>query len=387
MNPSIHYRTFLDKLLKRTPPFPDINHLLHHARGEAFKAAPKGIDHLISVGCSGTWYFNWINETYGPVKEHTGVEFYSPKPADLPDNVNWIANTAGNMPEIATNSADGIFSGQNMEHLWPEDVCGFFLESHRILKKDGLLIIDSPNRLITTQYNWSHPEHTVELTPEEAAELTKLAGFDITAIKGLWLCESLDSSKLLPFDQMSHSGKYSYSKRLSNAEHYPNQSFLWWIEARRSDREPDETKLKEAMKNIWDKAWPERCTRTLTIAGMLDSKANVFRSNGTPGVLMYGPYLPLRKGNYDITFKLKLLKAPSSPSDKILVDIIGGEGPIEFGKQEIPMDSLNMNEWLEVPINIEMLDTTFGIQFRVIIPKESYLESSRDVSLRANNPW
>ncbi len=52
-----------DRILHGMPPFPDINHLLHHVRGEAFKMAPKGAQHLVSVGCAGTWYFHWINET------------------------------------------------------------------------------------------------------------------------------------------------------------------------------------------------------------------------------------------------------------------------------------------------------------------------------------
>ena len=49
------------------------------------------------------------------------------------------------MPEIESDFANGIFSGQNLEHLLPEDLCGFFLASFRILKKSGLLIIEGPD--------------------------------------------------------------------------------------------------------------------------------------------------------------------------------------------------------------------------------------------------
>lgn len=376
-----------DRILHGTPPFPDINHLLHHLRGEAFKAAPKGVEHLVSVGCAGTWYFNWINETYGPVAKHTGVEFYSPKPSDLPDNVEWIANTAGHMPEIKSDSADGIFSGQNLEHLWPEDVCGFYLESHRILKQGGLLVVDSPNRLVTTKYNWSHPEHTVELTPDEAVELTTLAGFDVTTVKGLWLCESPASDKLYPFSEMKHYGRDSFHQRMSQSKDNPDKSFLWWVEARRARRAPNESELRLRMQQIWDKAWPERCQRTLTLAGKLVESTKSFRSDGNAGVLMYGPYLPLRKGSYTATFKLKLTKPSGNPSDLVYVDIIGRDGSVEVAKREMRIEHLSCDKWLEVPISFPIPETTFGMQFRVIVPEGSYVESSRDISLTSDFAW
>lgn len=376
-----------DRIFLGTPPFPDINHLLHHVRGEAFKAAPKGAQHLVSVGCAGTWYFNWINDTYGHVAKHTGVEFYSPKPADLPTNAEWIANTAGHMPQIQSDSADGVFSGQNLEHLWPEDVCGFYLESHRILKEGGLLIVDSPNRLVTTKYNWSHPEHTVELTPDEAVELTTLAGFDVTTVKGLWLCESPDGNKLYPFSEMKHYGSDSFHRRISQSQNHPDQSFLWWVEARRARRTPDESSLRSKMTEIWDHAWPERCRRTLTIVGKLDETSGTFESRGEPGVLMYGPYLPLRKGTYSATFRIKLAKPAVNSTDTIRIDIVGRDGSLELAMQEVRLVEMSCHEWHEFPITFAVQDTTFGTRFRVIVPAGSVVEANRDILLTTEASW
>ena len=70
------------KLLKKIPQpwnqFPDINHLLHHLRGCNLAKLPRGINRLLSAGCAGTWYFEWIEKMYGSVEHHTGVEFYTP---------------------------------------------------------------------------------------------------------------------------------------------------------------------------------------------------------------------------------------------------------------------------------------------------------------------
>lgn len=183
------------KSLTFLKPYPDLSHLLHHLRGNRLARLPRGITRLVSVGCAGSWYFNWFEEKYGPVEEHIGVEYYLPKPNDLPDGVVWITNTAGHMPDVPACSADAIFSGQNIEHLWPEDIVGFFSESYRILENNGLLIIDSPNRSITERLNWSQPEHIIELTVYEIRQLCKYAGFDIKRFFGIWLCEHPSTGK------------------------------------------------------------------------------------------------------------------------------------------------------------------------------------------------
>jgi hypothetical protein len=127
----------------------DINLLLHQSRSAYLRGMPPGAKRLLSAGCAGLWYFEWIKQTYGCVPEHLGIEFYTPKPDGLDNNVTWIANTASDMSAVKSRSCDLVFSGQNIEHLWPEEVSGFMLEAARVLALGGHLVIDSPNRRLS----------------------------------------------------------------------------------------------------------------------------------------------------------------------------------------------------------------------------------------------
>jgi hypothetical protein len=120
----------------------DINHLLHDLRSAHLRRMPRA-DVMLSAGCAGAWYFEWIAKQTRHTGRHIGIEFYSPEPPDLPANVEWIANTVGNMSAVADESCDLVFSGENLEHLWPEEVVGFFLESNRVLSPSGWLVVES----------------------------------------------------------------------------------------------------------------------------------------------------------------------------------------------------------------------------------------------------
>lgn len=373
------------KLLKKIPQpwnqFPDINHLLHHLRGCNLAKLPRGINRLLSAGCAGTWYFEWIEKMYGSVEHHTGVEFYTPKPADLPKNINWIANTVGHMPDVPDMSADTIISGQNLEHLWPEEVIGFFLESYRILENNGLLQIDSPNRNITSELNWSHPEHTVELTVKETKNLCVLAGFDITKCVGIWLCKTPCTNQLLPFDQMTRLGKMSMKKRMRLGNLHPEKSFIWWIEARKSRRLPQVEKLQAAMGDIFSNAWPERCQRMQTLIGTIDGKW--FKSNGSTGMLMYGPYMPLRKGSYKVTLHLRCDPSHIKPNVNIgKCDVMTGMSSEPLTNVDIVNPILDEKGHFKVSLSFNLSSTTFGIQFRLIALSRLPLSVCKDMDIQ-----
>src|SRR5215211_384359 len=215
----------------RTPdtagaPAPQLDHnmMIHQARGALLRTMPPGARRLLSAGCSGAWYFDWIHQCYGDVSEHLGIEYYTPIPDDLPANVTWITNTASDMSDVATASCDLVFSGQNIEHLWPDEVVGFLAESARVLCSGGHLVIDSPNRAVTAPMNYSHSEHTVELTVDEIEEVVTLAGFEATKIAGIWLCQDPRTGRILPFNSNEPDADWSNTERLVAAYELPRHS-------------------------------------------------------------------------------------------------------------------------------------------------------------------
>jgi len=366
---------------------PDINHLLHHLRGEALRKIPKGAAHFVSVGCSGTWYFKWIEEMYGQIELHTGIEFYSPCPPDLPTNVNWIANTAGNMPEIDNAVADLLFSGQNIEHLWPDDIVNFFLEAHRIIKKGGLLVVDSPNRRITAKLGWSHPEHIIELEPIEIVELLNLAGFDVERQHGIWLCEDPNSDTVLPFEHISSYGAWPIGRRVSLSAGNPSSSFIWWVEACKREQLPQVSRLRERVSEIFALAWTERLNRLKTVIGTQFTRNGKIwlDSNSHEGALVFGPYAPLLPGHYSVTFKLLFLD-PTSPPDRCgaVCEVISGDGSLCHADREIFTADVHPGSEFDVVLDFSISATTFGIQFRVIAMKGIRLGAEKSINLIAH---
>ena len=162
---------------------------------------PAGCDTVLSMGANGQWYFDWFDDHYGHIPRHIGVEAYMPRPDVLPDNVEWVEADLASPEGVAmlgSGTVDMVFSGQNIEHLWPDQVQAFLVESSRVLRDGGWLVLDSPNRELTADYQWSMGEHTIEFTPDEAIDLLALAGFDVVTMKGIWLCRQ--DGELLPLE-------------------------------------------------------------------------------------------------------------------------------------------------------------------------------------------
>lgn len=361
----------------------DFNEILHYLRGRELDGIPKNIGVFLSVGCAGTWYFDWIEKHCGPIGSHIGIEFFSPKPSDLPSNAIWIANTAGNLKDVSDQTADVLFSGQNIEHLWPNDVVNFLLESHRVLKPGGLLAIDSPNRALTSVAKWSHPEHTLEFTAVEMVELLNLAGFEIETKNGIWRC--IDHEGTLLDVALNNKESFGAIKwRVATAKDHPNECFVWWINAIRSaKRVPQPEALHSRVQEIFEANWTERARRMLTIVGK-DAGNNSFISVGVPGVLMYGPYMPLPAGSYKVTLNLLAKNLVSAASVMAMCDVISGDGEV-LACREICSDEFGQEGHLRVEMHFTLKAMTFGLQFRVIVNDESELVADGNIVILSHN--
>lgn len=355
----------------------DVNVLLHQSRSALMRDMPPGAKRLVSAGCAGGWYFDWIEQTYGHVQEHLGIEYYAPKPDGLPDNVTWIANTAGNMEAVESASCDLVISGQNVEHLWPDEVADFLVESARVLRAGGTLCMDSPNRVITALLQWSHPEHTIELTVPEVRLLLHLAGFDVTKEAGLWLCQDPRTGRVLPFDPNAHDPDWTVPERLVSARDKPERSMLWWLEGRRSERAPDHVAVGGVLADIFSRAWPERIQRLLVNPGrkteQREDGAWVLARTGEGGMVFYGPYMPLRAGHYRVTFDV--VPDPGTKSAYARCEVTHGTECLVLQECAATPGSN------QVTLEIELSELTFGCQFRCISLGRSGFAVRRHVTL------
>ncbi len=342
---------------------------------------------MISIGAAGLWYFDWINGTCGAPARHIGVEYYTPPPPVLPDNVDWIANTAGSMPDVATGVGDLLFSGQNIEHLWQEEVSGFLAEAHRVLRPGGRMLIDSPNRAITEIYGGAHPEHMVELTVDEAIALLTAAGFDVDRVAGILLCRDALSGEILSIDNLADSHPRSAVFRSVAAAADPANSYLWWIEAVRADRAPDTKKVDALIAEAWAIGWPERMNRLVSSIGKTGVLPGGGRSwdaePGDTGALSFGPYAPVKAGRYRSS--LNVMRTTDAEPGQILghVDIICDDGSIVESRQDLTPETLPLGEWTPVALDFELQEMRFGFQNRVITYGAAGLRVERRLTLDA----
>ncbi len=321
--------------LPPTPLFHNFHDLLHAQRTVELSRMPKGARVLLSAGCSGRWYFDWLDEHYGPVARHIGVERYVPRPDDLPAGVEWIDTSVAHMPQVADGSVDLLFSGQNIEHLFGDDVVGFLAECARVVHPGGHLVINSPHREIARLLCWSMNEHTIEFTPSEAGELVELAGFDVVDLRGVWLTRDPDSCAILPLDPYeAGASPTELLRRVQVAARYPDHSFVWWLEARRADRVADIDAVRRRHADIFSSAWPERANRLHSDVGVVRVEDGVRVATapvGTSGVLMAGPYMPLAPGHYDVEFALRRGAGPAA-TDAVVANLevaaAGGADPV-----------------------------------------------------------
>lgn len=150
-------------------------------------------------------------------------------------------------------------------------------------------------------------EHTVELTPDDASGLLASAGFEVVTMKGIWLCRQ--SGKLMDLEPPGTvKGAPQVLERMMLATNRPEDSFLWWAEARKVT-EPDVAALERSVGSIFADHWEERVGRMRSNEGspvMLgDHRDGVRLEKGSLGYLLFGPYLALRPGVYELSMELE----------------------------------------------------------------------------------
>jgi SAM-dependent methyltransferase len=336
--------------------------MLHQLRSEELCQCAPEPGALVSIGVPDLGYFDWIDTNMGKPEKHIGIEYYAPQPSLLPDNVTWLANTAGNMIDVSDESVGTIFAGQVIEHLWASELGNFILEASRVLQPGGRLIIDSPNEEIVTQTGWNHPEHTIELRPDDAAQLLELGGFTVTRLVGHWLCRSAGGT---PFPLLVDASDppETARDRCTEGRLYPQGSFSWWIEGRK-ERTSKTALLLQYIEELWSSYWPRRIRRqmyTMAPEHIVDERGEIVAVApvGWSGLVAFGPCAPLPSGRSLIGFELENYSAPESPG---YIEILQHEG-VSLAQTALPSILPTREKlWLD----IDLSKTTFGLEFRLI---------------------
>lgn len=361
--------------------FPDFSHYLHALRTAELVRLPRATSCLLSAGPSSAEYFTWVEENSGTVPLHIGVEAYRPEPENLPANARWVRNSIRDLSDIGTASCDVMFSGQNFEHLWPSEVVGSLVEAHRVLDVGGYLVMDSPNRLITHPYDWSHPEHTIEFSPAEAINLLTAAGFDVVGMRGLHLCRNLRTGEMLPLDPLLGTPQ-ELVERVQLAVDHPDESFVWWVTARCSERPPDLAALTSLANSLFDELWPLRMARVQVWDGLETLADGTVRvPAGHVGPVRYGPYSPLPPGTHHAMFKVRA--AGDEPVD-VLIDVVAETGTETLFEQRITVEP--SSGWVEVQAPLHLNDTKFAVEFRIHATGGAAFEFARAASVDLELP-
>lgn len=351
----------------------DFNQMLHELRGRELERVPADARIILSGGSAGDWYFPWFEERYsGAIARHIGVEAYAPRPARLPAGVEWIESTLGSIQPVSSSSVELVFAGQVIEHLWPEEVAGFLTEARRVLKGDGLLVLDSPNRVVTEAQGIVQPEHTTEFAVDEVVELVELAGFDVADVRGIWHCFDAAGRRQVPANDLNMTTA-ERRRRIEAARGAPEQSFVWWLEARRADRPPDTDRLLERSYEICERFRRVACRRIMAAIG-----TRAWSPQGDPvattraeesGAALYGPYVPMRPGAYRVTFALgRTDEAPADGGPVVAIEVAAGDPMTPLVQRWIEADELPRGADLaEFTLEFDLsASTTMGLQTRVI---------------------
>ncbi|KUO51812.1 MAG: hypothetical protein APF82_09735 [Sphingomonadales bacterium BRH_c42] len=338
----------------------DFNDIIHGERGKLLQLLPKGSRSFCSAGCAGTWYFEWVKENYGSVDRHYGVELYSPKPHNLPSYATWIENSVSDMHDVPSATIDMLFSGQNIEHLYRDDLEGFLREANRVVTPGGYFCMDSPNRAVTQELGYVQPQHVLELTVDEACELVGAAGFSVENVYGIWSCGT-DTKRYASVTEFASEDEVA--DRCALARNDPSRSFIWWIVARRTGPVSDD--LTEITERIMANAFPAfvraRFRKLIgRIKAIEGSEAIVSVGSHEHGCVFYGPYIPLVKGDYLAEFMVKF----HDTSGFISVDTACSRGEAVLSRMEVP--ATNIGAWTRIEMEFSLPDYTDTIETRLI---------------------
>lgn len=354
----------------------DLNDAIHDWRSLQLKKLPKGANVILTAESTDSSYFDWIRSCYGPVGKHIAIVKFAALFSSSASKIEPAGVTLTTMHGVASNSVDLVFFGQITQHLLVSEIVELLTEASRVLRPAGLLVIDGPNRLITAKAEDAQPESVIEFSPSEARAMFEAAGFEVVSVEGLFVCSDPQTG------ERSSSGvetirAWDYQRRASEGLQHPDSCYIWWMEARKRS-EPNRAVIEQIVLEAFEIAWPERLARTHSIIGHRSLNAQGQSCFDIPalmaGAAMYGPYAPLDRGLYQVTFVIQSIEAdsarelPVEDDEEILALEIFSDRhePNVIAARKVLRRDLPNGRATELSLVFRLTEVTFAVQFRVL---------------------
>ena len=353
----------------------NFNDFLHECRSICLAKIPASKE-ILSIGCAGNWYFEWFDKFYPySIENHTGIDLNS-KPLNLPKNVTWIQHDGDDLSLIESQSFDLVFAGQFIQHLSWKSQVSFLLEVNRVLKPNGIFVLDSPNYTVTNRYGWKQPEHIHELTFQQVCELLSISGFQIK-----------DSSGLISKDFLGIPpnlfGRYIepcldinfYQDDIEKAINQdPQNCFVWWVTCQKFQEVDltDRTLMKRMQEFYLENQKIKNEVICHGIGSIIEIKQEYFvivNPDDGQGFAIFGPYDSYYKGKYLVEFKIFPFDYDNEIDEMNLdlvaaiADVSTNSGTLVITKKEVTLrDILNKKKTkLEF-----IIDRASILEFRVL---------------------
>ncbi|MEH1781096.1 MAG: glycosyltransferase [Nostoc sp.] len=352
----------------------NFNDFLHERRSICLAKIPQAKE-ILSIGCAGNWYFEWFDKFYPySIENHTGIDL-NPKPLDLPKNVTWIQHDGDNLSLIESQIFDLVFAGQFIEHISWESQVTFLLEVNRVLKSNGIFVLDSPNYTVTNRYGWKQPEHIHELSFQQACELLRIAGFEIKDSYGL-------ISKDLLGIPPNLFGRYIepcldinlYQEDIESAINQdPQNCFVWWITSQKFQEIDlaDRTLIQRMQEFYLENQKIKNEVIFHGIGSIIEIEKEYFvfvNPDDGEGFAIFGPYDSYHKGKYLVEFEIFASDYDNEIYKNNLdlvvatADVSTNSGTLIIAKKEVTLRDILKKEKTKLEF---IIDTPSILEFRV----------------------
>lgn len=353
----------------------NFNAFLHECRSICLAKIPQSKE-ILSIGCAGNWYFEWFEKFYPySIENHTGIDLNS-KPLNLPNNVTWIQHDGEDLRLIESQSFDLVFAGQFIQHLSWKSQVSFLLEVNRVLKPNGIFVLDSLNYSVTNRYGWKQPEHVHELSFQQVCELLPISGFKIKDSYGLISKDFLGNPPNLfgRYIEPCLEKKFSQQDIENAVNQDPQNCFVWWVTGQKFQEidHAGRTLIKQIQEFYLENQKIKNEVVFHGIGSIIEIKQEYFvivNPNDGQGFAIFGPYDSYYKGKYLVEFEI----FPSDFDDEIyktnldlvvaIADISTNSGTLILAKKEVTLKHILKKEKTKLKF---IIDTPSILEFRVL---------------------